>query len=116
MYLKLIIGDLFWINLISLISAVVLIAYVYIIAQIPKWKLMFFGILLILLASMMMIGFTDLLQDISTFLPRIKVDDLNILIHIQTAVLVLQNLIPLSIAAIGTFFIIKAIDVRLIVK
>ena len=113
---KFILGDLFWVSGLGLLASIFLIGYIYKMSSIGKGKLMFYGLLLIASASMVMLGFNYTLKEAAEWIPHITDnDERSLAIKIETSLSIIQYVIPLSVAAIGSFCITKSMDASLTV-
>lgn len=111
---ELAVTNLFWCSVIATVFAFADMVLLYRKETIRKKWLLVHGILLVLVSATILGGFGYTLDKIDYWLPHAQGDlDTGILIWLKVGLSNLQLVVPLSIAAVGSFLITKAVGENL---
>lgn len=114
---QLAVTDVFWISIVSVLLAFGDIVILYRKKNIKKIWLLVHGILLVLVSATILAGFGFTLDKIDDWLPDAQSDlDTGILVWLKVGLSNMQLIIPLSIAAVGSSLITKAVCENLDIK
>lgn len=106
--------SLFWFSVLATILAFADMALLYCKETIKKKWLLVHGILLVIVSATILGGFGFTLDKIDYWLPHAQGDlDTGILIWLKVGLSNLRLIVPLSIAAVGSFLITKAVGENL---
>jgi hypothetical protein len=104
----------FWFASVTFVFAVLQIAALYFIKKISRKWLLVHGIILVFGSAAMHGGFASTLSKVQYLMQHPHQDassiDIWVLAFLQVGLFYIQFMIPLSVAAIGSFFITKAIE------
>lgn len=110
----------FWFSSVSFVFSVLQIATLYISKKMSRKKLLVHGTLLVFYSATMHRGFASTLSKVQYLIQHPHQDassvDIWLLAFLQEGLLNMQFIIPLSVAAIGSFFITKAVESSLEVE
>jgi len=115
LFLTYLLDSLFWLSFLAVLASIGIITLIYRRHSLKKFELLVWGVLLVLCAALSMLGFQSTIQTIDNWIPNLKNDQLGLVISIKVILSIFQYIIPLTIAAIGSFFIAISVDSDLVV-